>query len=69
MVETPAALLLADGRAEEGNFLSIGTNGLTQYTLAINRQNPKLGAFYDPHHSAVLRMIQMTVEAGHRHGC
>ncbi len=69
MIETPAAVMVTDELAEEVDFFSLGTNDLTQYTLAIDRQNPRLEPFYDPHHPAVLRMVHMTVEAGHRHGC
>ena len=69
MIETPAAVVIADELAQEVEFFSLGTNDLTQYTLAIDRQNPKLDAFYDAHHPAVLRMIRHTVEAGHRHNC
>lgn len=68
MIETPAAVLCADELAEACDFFSIGTNDLTQYTLAIDRQNAKLEPFLDTHHPAVLKAIRMTVEAGHRHG-
>lgn len=68
MIETPAAVMVSEELAKEVDFFSIGTNDLTQYTLAIDRQNPKLDAFYDSHHPAVLRLIQMTVENGHKGG-
>lgn len=68
MIETPAAVMMSEELAKEVDFFSIGTNDLTQYTLAIDRQNPKLDAFYDPHHPAVLRMIQMVVENAHKTG-
>ena len=69
MIETPAAVMIWDLLAEEVDFFSIGTNDLTQYTLAIDRQNPKLDSFYDSHHEAILRMLQMVVDNGHKHGC
>ena len=69
MIETPAAVMISDQLAEEVDFFSIGTNDLTQYTLAIDRQNMKLDNIYDSHHPAVLHMIQMTIDNGHKHGC
>lgn len=69
MIETPSAVMISDLLAEEVDFFSIGTNDLTQYTLAIDRQNPKLDSFYDSHHEAILRMLQMVVDNGHKHGC
>lgn len=68
MIETPAAVMISRELAAEVDFFSIGTNDLTQYTLAIDRQNPKLDDFYDAHHPAVLKMIEMTVENAHKEG-
>ena len=68
MIETPAASLIADLLAKEADFFSIGTNDLTQYTLAMDRQNPLLRNKYNDHHPAVLKMIQMVVDAGHKNG-
>lgn len=68
MVETPAAAIMSDELAKEVDFFSIGSNDLTQYTLAIDRQQTKLDAFFDAHHPAVLRLIQQTVENGHKAG-
>lgn len=68
MVETPAAVWISEELAGEADFFSIGTNDLTQYLLAIDRQNPRLDPFYDPHHPAVLRAIQTVIENGHKGG-
>ena len=69
MIETPAAVMISDELAREVDFFSIGTNDLTQYTLAIDRQNPRLDPIYQPDHPAILRMIRMVVDNGHRGGC
>lgn len=66
MIETPAAVMISDILAKEVDFFSIGTNDLTQYTLAIDRQNPKLDTFYDAHHEGLLRMIEMVVKNAHQ---
>ncbi len=68
MIETPAAVMISDELAKEVDFFSIGTNDLTQYTLAIDRQNSKLDSFYDSHHPAVLKMIKLVVDSGHSAG-
>ncbi len=68
MIETPAAVMVAQELAKEADFFSIGTNDLTQYTLALDRNNAKLSDFYDPHHPALIRMIALTVEAAHNQG-
>lgn len=68
MIETPAAVMISDELAELADFFSIGTNDLTQYTLAIDRQNQLLEDFYNPHHKAILRMIQMVVDNAHKCG-
>lgn len=69
MIETPASVMIARELAKRVDFLSIGTNDLTQYTLAMDRQNPLLKDKYDDHHPAILRMIRMVVDAGHQEGC
>ncbi len=69
MIETPAAVIISDLLAKEVDFFSIGTNDLTQYTLAIDRQNSKLDNIYDSHHPAILRMIQMVIDNGHKENC
>ena len=68
MIETPAAVMISDELAEMVDFFSIGTNDLTQYTLAIDRQNEELNDFYNPHHKAILKMIQMVADHAHKHG-
>ena len=68
MIETPAAALISDLLAQEVDFFSIGTNDLTQYALAIDRQNQRLERFYNPHHRAVLRMIRFAAESAHAAG-
>ena len=68
MIETPASVIIAEDLAKEVDFFSIGTNDLTQYTLAIDRQNQSLDRFYDPHHPAILKMLKMVVDAAHKYG-
>ena len=68
MIETPAAAVMSDRLAKEVDFFSCGTNDLTQYTLACDRQNNDLGRFYNPHHPAVLRLIKMVVDNAHKNG-
>ena len=66
MIETPAAAVISDLLAPHVDFFSIGTNDLSQYTLAIDRQNQSLDSFFDPHHEAILRLIQLTIENAHK---
>lgn len=68
MIETPAAVMISDLLAKEVDFFSIGTNDLAQYTLAIDRQNPNLDTFFDPHHEAITRMLKLVIENGHKEG-
>jgi len=68
MIETPAAVMISDLLAQKVDFFSIGTNDLTQYTLAIDRQNQKLDNIYNPHHLAILRMIELVVQNAHKNG-
>ena len=69
MIETPASVIMSDELAKEVDFFSIGTNDLTQYTLAMDRQNSRLEEFYHPHHPAILRSIERVVKNGHEQGC
>ena len=68
MIETPAAVFISDELAKEADFFSIGTNDLTQYSLAIDRQNNKVSDMYDPYHKAILHMIKLVVDNAHKHG-
>jgi len=68
MIETPAAALISRELAKEVDFFSIGTNDLTQYTLAIDRQNPKLASYYDAHHKAILQLVRLAAESAHAEG-
>lgn len=68
MIETPAAVMISDELAKEVDFFSVGTNDLTQYSLAIDRQNPKLDQFYNPHHKAILRMLKIAADNAHKNG-
>jgi phosphotransferase system enzyme I (PtsI) len=68
MIETPASVIISDILAKEADFFSIGTNDLTQYTLAVDRQNDAISEFCDTHHEAIVRMIRMTVENAHKAG-
>ena len=68
MIETPAAVMISDELAKEVDFFSIGTNDLTQYTLAVDRQNNKINDMYDPYHRAILKMIKIVTDNAHRNG-
>ena len=68
MIETPAAALISDKLAQIVDFFSVGTNDLTQYTLACDRQNPEIEQFVDTHHEAILKLIEMSAESAHKHG-
>ena len=68
MIETPAAVMISDELAKMVDFFSVGTNDLTQYTLAIDRQNAKLDPFYNPHHKAILKMLQIVTDNAHKEG-